>query len=393
MNTKDVKNILTIILGNIFDYYDFLLFAHLGAVITAFFIEESSSLKFVSLLLFAMPFLSRPIGGYLFGKIADLKDRQCALQKTIGFASFASLAIALLPSHHSLGFASSILFFILRSIQGISLGGEYTTAGTFLMEKYKERQGLISGIFCASGTVGSLIAFCFSWIYIKGYMTGESWRLFFLLGSLGGFVGLKLRKKINSSVPVHSLQNITKAKKIDMALVFLIGSLVSILCFIPMVYANTFLTKICNHPTDFGLKATFISLILYIIFNPLVGILSDKIGAKKTMTIGSLGAIVLCWIGFYLLINANLLGQFFLISAAALFGAPIHVLMNDLFPVQQKSRLINTFFMIGGSVGGLAPFLSAHIADSYHLYYTPVILVTVLGVITFFVLKHRFGPK
>ena len=300
MKKTDIKNMSLIVLGNIFDYYDFLLFAHLGSVITPFFIQESSSSHLLSLLLFAMPFLSRPIGGYLFGKIADRQSRQLAIQKTIAFASFASLGIAILPSFASFGIMSSWLFFILRSLQGISLGGEYTTAGTLLMEQYKEKQGLISGILGASGTIGSLFAFLFSWIYINGYMTGSSWRIFFILGSLGCFISFNLRKKMGfekkEKLP-HSLFSIQNNKK-DVFLVFLIGALVSLLCFIPMVYVNFYMTKIQFNPLNMGLKATFIALSLYIILTPIFGIMSDRIGYYKTMSWGAIFASFFCFLGF-----------------------------------------------------------------------------------------------
>jgi len=397
MNKKHIKTLCLVVCGNILDYYDFLLFAHLGHIITTFFVPDlsASDAHLLGLLLFATPFIIRPIGGYIFGKVSDLRGRSFALSETLKYASLASLGVAILPAYEQGGIICSWIFFLLRSMQGLSLGGEYPTAGTFLMEKYSKNQGLISGILVASGTVGSLFAFSFSYLYIQGYFTGHSWRIAFVLGSIATYISYYLRKKnINQklSSSVKSVNtDISYAQSLFLTL--LIGALVGVSCWIPMVYVNFYLTKIMHLPLNYGLKATFISLITYVICNPLFGHIADKYTSRLVMTIGAILLIPLSIIGSILITNELLVGQVFLTIGASIFGSSIHVIMNQLFPSVIRSRSLNTTFMIGASFGGLTPFVAGYFADHYNFHGVPLVMIVTISFITFVTFYYFFYKK
>lgn len=390
---KNIKMLTLIIIGNIIDYYDFLLFAHLGYIITPFFIPNLSSkeVHLLSLLLFALPFVIRPIGGYIFGRISDLKSRHQALTSSLKWASIATFGLAFLPSYENGGIICAFLFVLLRALQGLSLGGEYPTAGTHLMEQYKNHQGLISGILVASGTIGSLIAFGFAWLYINNYLTSESWRLFFILGGIVTCISYFLRKhlKIHLNTTAETIQTSTSYSK-SIFIVLLIGIMVGLTVWLPMTYSNFYLTKILNAHADVGLQATLICLLLYIILNPFFGKMADLYTPKLMMTIAAFMIIPLSYIGFYLIQQQNLLGQVFLTIAAASFGAPIHVLMNQLFKKKNRSRCVNLFFMSGTAIGSLAPSLSGYLVDRYQITYTPVLIVSCVSFIFFVIFSLIF---
>lgn len=380
MKKEDIKLISLVVMGNVVDYYDFLLFAHLGYIITPFFMPsmDSTSSHLLSLLLFAMPFLARPLGGYVFGRISDLHDRQDALRRTIKYAGLASLGMALLPSYAFGGLLCSWMFFFLRFAQGFSLGGEYPTAGTFLMERYQQHQGLISGIMNASGTVGSLIAFGFAYLYINNYLSGEQWRIAFLIGALGANVAFFLRKKMPKVAP--SKDRPAFVQRSDITLTVMIGALVSTSCYIPMVYSNFYLTKIYNLSPETGLLATLIALLGYVILTPVFGFVADKCGASRVMKAGAMAAIPFGLGGFLLIKQGNLMGQVLLIAVSAMFCAPIHAFMNRLFPPQKRSRFLNASFMAGTALGGLSPFLCGYFADNHQFYDVPVLLIMLFAV-------------
>ncbi len=387
--------LISVITGNVLDYYDFLLFAHMGYVITSYFVPNLSAkdTHLLGLLLFSMPFVIRPVGGYIFGKLSDIRGRQYALGETLKYASIASFGIALLPSYEYGGMVCAWAFFVLRSMQGLSLGGEYTTAGTFLMERYASRQGLISGILCASGTVGSLFAFFFSWLYLHEYLTGNTWRIAFLLGGIGSFISFLLRKRLQKLTTDNSDKKhefIQSSYGQAVVLTGLIGALVGVSCWLPMVYSNFYLTKIMNLPLDYGLKATLISLVTYIFLNPIVGLLADRYSGKFIMMVGALLAIPFGLAGYYLIMQGLIVGQILLTIVPSLFGAPIHVVMNQVFPKGKRSRSINTTFMFGTSLGGLTPFISGYFAEHHHFYNTPIILLVIISVLTFMAFYNNF---
>jgi MFS family permease len=385
---KNLKVISLVASGNMLDYYDFMLFAHLGAVITNFFIPnlDATQSHLLSLLLFAIPFVIRPIGGYIFGKISDSQGRSYALGQTLKYASFASLGIALLPGYEMGGIISIVLFILLRGLQGLSLGGEYTTAGTVLMEKYSTHRSLLSAIIGASGTVGSLFAFAFSWFYLNDYLSEDTWRIAFGVGSLMTYISYLLRKKLKNEMTFSQDTNVFRyniSHRNAILVTLFAGILVGVTIWIPMVYANFYLTKILHHPVSVGLNATLIALLGSIILTPLVGYLCDRYSRPETvMTAGAILTVPLCLIGFPLIQQGNLFGQVFLISAAVIFGAPIHALMNALFPVSIRGRYVNTIFMLGASVGSLVPVMSGYWATHYHIHIVPMASVVIFGVIT-----------
>jgi MHS family proline/betaine transporter-like MFS transporter len=384
MAKGNLKILALVLCGNILDYYDFLLFAHLGQAITAFFIPSLSleHAHLISLLLFSLSFVVRPIGGYLFGRISDSQGRAYALGKTLKYAGFASLGLGILPTYQTGGMVCTVLFFLLRGMQGLSLGGEYTTAGTFLMERYERHQGLISGILAASGTIGSLFAFSFAWVYLNGNMAPWMWRIAFIAGATATYLSYLLRSKLRNHLPPTNIKAASKVKTEAMLITFLIGALVGVTCWLPMAYSNFYLTKVLHLPLVHGLKATFIALVLYVPLNVLFGYISDWYSAKRVMAFGALLSIPLGVIGYYFITKGLLVGQVFLILASAIFGAPIHVIMNQLFPPASRSSNINTLFMLGSSIGGLTPFISGYFADHYGFYWIPVVILSLTASIT-----------
>lgn len=393
VNARIIPLILT---GNLLDYYDFMLFAHIGAVLTGVFLPQldPTQTHLLSLLLFAIPFVIRPIGGYVFGKISDKFGRGTALGKTLKYASFASFGIALLPGYEIGGLTCAVLFILLRALQGLSLGGEYTTAGTLLLEKYGKHRSLLSGLVGASGTVGSLIAFGFSWFYLNDYLPDQAWRYAFGVGALVTYVSYLLREKFKKEmVGVPAIQairyNISHGRAITVSLS--IGLLIGAMFYFPMVYSNFYLTKILHYPVSTGLCATLIALVGSIILTPIFGVIADRYRPERVMTWAALLTVPCAVIGFLMLEQGNLLGQLVLIGSIALFGAPTHALMNPLFAVESRSRHVNTCFMLGTSVGSMAPFVSGFLADRFHFHQAPMLIVIICGLFTFGVFYNCFN--
>ena len=499
VTTDKIKVFSLVIIGNIIDYYDFLLFAHLGVIITPYFLPnlDPKISHLISLTLFALPFIVRPLGGYIFGRIADLIGKNTALNQSIKWAGLATFALALLPTYEYGGIIASCSFIILRALQGFSIGGEYPTAGTFLMERYKNNQGFISSILSASGSIGSLAAFGFAFAYAHSWVSGQFWRVPFLIGgmlSLGGYflrqhfydqlkfnpidisnhqednehtipyhqgaivvlfigalVGVTmwlpmvytnfyLTKILGASMHIGSLAAFgfafahswvsgqfwrvpfliggmlslggyflrqhfydqLKFNPIDISnhqednehtipyhqgaiVVLFIGALVGVTMWLPMVYTNFYLTKILGASMHIGILATFIALISQLIVSLIFRILADRYSPHSVMMVAALGIIPLSFLGFYLIHDQNLWGQVVLIIAATSFGAPIHVVMNQLFPKKHKSRNINSFFMIGTAIGILSPALSGYLSERLQTPYVPAIMVSILGFVTFII--------
>ncbi len=385
---KNLKIISLITVGNILDYYDFMLFAHLGAAMTGFFIPNLNPTQthLVSLLLFAIPFIIRPIGGYLFGTLSDRFGRGFALGQTLKYASFAGFGIAVLPGYEIAGVISMIVFVLLRALQGLSLGGEYMTAGTLLMEKYKTRRSFISGSLAASGSIGSLVAFGFSWFYLNDHLPEEAWRYAFAFGALATYISFifreKLKKEMGVSVATKAMQyDVPRSGAISVAI--FAGVLTNVIIWIPIVYTNFYFTKILHYPASAGLLATFTALICSIVLTPLAGYLSDRfLKPEKMMMLGAVLSIPLSIVGVLCIQQGSLWGVFILMVANVTFGAPVHAVLNPLFPSECRGRYVSTCFMLGASFGSLVPVISGYLAEHYHMYNAPIVFMVVAGVVT-----------
>lgn len=395
--TRDFKIISLVLMGNALDYYDFMLFAHLGVVITHLFFPDldATETHLLSLLLFAIPFVVRPVGGYVFGLLSDKLGRGHALGQTLKYASFASAGIALLPGYEYAGIVSMVLFILLRALQGLSLGGEFTTAGTLLLEKYSRHRSLLSAVVGSSGTVGSLFAFGFSWFYLNGYLSEEAWRIAFGFGALATYLSYVFRQKLRNQMAASTAARQVRydvPHRTAMVLSVLSGLLIGVIFWIPMVYVNFYLTKILHYPVSVGLNATLVALLSSIVLTPVVGYITDRFTRPEIMmTFGALLSMPLSIIGFLLIQHGYLSGQIFLILSVVIFGAPQHALMNPLFPPETRSRYVNTLFMVGASFGSLVPVVSGYLVDHVGFHQAPMILVVFFGALTSVVFLRTFG--
>jgi MFS transporter, MHS family, proline/betaine transporter len=385
------KTLFLVLIGNILEYYDFLLFAHIGPFITPLFIPESykSQSDLFALFAFALPFVVRPIGGYFFGRIADTVSTNKALDSTLFYAGAASFLLGVLPDHSSMGYFSTMLFLLFRSLQGFALGGEYGIAGTLLMDRFSENRHLVSGVLGASGTVGSLIAFLFSLLYITFFRNTDTWRLFFLFGGIATYYSAYLRKRKMPVIPKRAVSHANRINKIKKSAIYktlALGAVTSVSCFIPMIYSHFYLTKVLNMSQSQGLMATFIALVGYGVLTPLVGHLHDRIPLKHPIAHSFVVAIPFAFLGWKLIEHGNLIGQIPLTLAASLSGASLHVMMNRLFPLHSRSRYVNVYFSVGASLGGLLPALSGYLSKHYEFDKTPLlslVLLLILNAILF----------
>ena len=381
-----IKITALVIAGNILEYYDFLLFMHLGPIITPLFFPGYSSKEthFLSMLLFGMAFVIRPIGGFIFGRIADLKGRKKALVQSVKWAIFPAFGLTLLPAYESLGILSTFIFVFLRLFQGIALGGEYPNAGTYLMEYYKNKHGFISGILAASGTIGSILGFGMALLCSLESAPEWLWRCGFMLGGIAGIFSYQMRKILIEVMPNTSTNNkIPSLLDLRLPVVLMIGMLVGASLWIPMTYSNFFVTKILGYPASQGLLATFIALVGFIIFTPIWGALSDYFNKTGFMIMTALLLIPASLFSFFLLTQGHIISaQIGLILAASGFGAPIHAVMNSLFPVEVRGRMVALLFMAGLSLGGIAPSISGYIVDRTGYQFTPAILICLVAMTT-----------
>jgi MFS family permease len=152
--------------GNLVEWYDFYVYSFTALYFAASFFPGSDPTAQLlnAAAVFAVGFLMRPLGGWLFGRIADRRGRRTALLLSVLLMCVGSLAIAVMPTHATIGAAAPILLLLVRMVQGLSLGGEYGATATYMSEvSVSHRRGYYASFQYVTLIGGQLVALCVWW--------------------------------------------------------------------------------------------------------------------------------------------------------------------------------------------------------------------------------------
>jgi MHS family proline/betaine transporter-like MFS transporter len=200
------KYVFASLVGNGLEWYDFAIFGYFSPVLSKLFFPSSS--PFISLInifaVFAVGFLSRPLGAYIFGKIGDQQGRKQAFLYSMLLMAFSTSLMGLLPTYDSIGILAPLLLVLLRVFQGVSLGGEFTGSLSFVIEHSPtSRKGMLGALTYSGGflgsvfgaSIGTLVTF---WIPPQ-QLFAWGWRIPFLFGFVIAFMGYYLRRKVEET--------------------------------------------------------------------------------------------------------------------------------------------------------------------------------------------------
>ena len=198
LKKDDFKTILLTSVGGMLEFYDFVIFSIFAIVLgrTFFPVEGSEALQALSAFtVFAVGYSARPIGGIIFGHIGDKYGRKKSFLLTILLMGVASFMIALLPSYKTAGITATILFVVLRIIQGAAIGGEIPSAIVFVKESLIKNGGLACGMIYCFINFGIFFAEITQTITTSYFSEDYAWRAAFIFGGIAAIVSYILRKK------------------------------------------------------------------------------------------------------------------------------------------------------------------------------------------------------
>jgi MHS family proline/betaine transporter-like MFS transporter len=161
MNSANIRRVIAAgMIGNVLEWYDFAIYGYFAAQIGRYFFphEDAIAQLLSAFGVFAIGYLMRPIGGVIVGHIGDSFGRRAALTHSVAAMAIPTFLIGLLPGYHTIGLFAAIGLTVLRIVQGLSVGGEYTSSMVFLVEYAPEgRRGLIGALAASRSAVGILL--------------------------------------------------------------------------------------------------------------------------------------------------------------------------------------------------------------------------------------------
>ncbi|HED7880456.1 TPA: MFS transporter [Campylobacter coli] len=309
---KKIRSIVAASSGNLVEWFDFYIYAFTATYFAHTFSTSDNPIvqQINAFGVFAAGFFMRPIGSWLFGSLADKVGRKKSMVVSVVLMALGSFMIAALPSKDVVGDFAIILLLLARLIQGLSVGGEYGIAATYLSELATEgKRGfyssfqyvtLIGGQLLAVASI-SIMLFFFSIDEMKDY----AWRILFVVGGILALGSLLVRKVMNeSATQIHKHEDrgtlkalfISSWKQFLMVLGITAGG--SLAFYTITTYTKTFMENSGMDKTlvnNLFLGALFILMII----QPLFGYIGDKIGHKRSLII----FCILAFVGIYPIFN------------------------------------------------------------------------------------------
>lgn len=404
--------------GNLVEWYDVYVYTVFATYFEAQFFDKADKNATVYVYaIFAVTFLTRPIGSWFFGRFADRRGRRAALTFSVSLMALCSLVIALVPSRETIGVAAPIILILCRLVQGFATGGEYGTSATYMSEAAtRERRGFFSS-FQYVTLVGGHVLAQFTLLIILTTLTTEQvhefgWRIGFAIGGVAAVVVFWLRRTMDESLSAEQLEAIREGKDKNA------GSLSELLtrywrplllCFlITMGGTLAFYAYSVNAPAivkttykDQAMTATWINLIGLIFLmaiQPIGGMISDKVGRKPLLLWFGIGGVIYTYVLFtYLPQTHSPLMSFLLVAVAyvILTGyTSINALVkSELFPSHVRALGVGIGYALANSMfGGTAPVIYQALKDRdlvpWFIAYVTVCIALSLLVYLFF-LKNK----
>lgn len=390
-------------IGNAIEWYDWAIYATFAPFFAGqlFNNADPTSAILSTLAIFAVGFVARPFGGFVFGWIGDRVGRKASMTVAVGLASFGSLMLALIPTFGSIGVWASALLLAARLIQGLAHGGELPSSQTYLSEMApKEKRGFWATLIYFSGTIGimfgTLLGAVLTLALPKADMLAWGWRVPFLIGAVLGLYALIMRAGMHESEVFNSGQKsvrkapiwpqIVRYRKQAMQVIGLTVGL-TVVYYIWGVVAPTYAATALGVDRGQALWAGVIANVVFLIALPLWGRLSDSIGRKKVLLTSAIGTAVLHFPMTWLLRDSAwqlAVSMSVMLVCIAGSASIVPAVYSELFPTSIRTVGVGVPYSICVAVfGGTAPYLqqwlgSIHLGLLFDLYAVLLLLISVL---------------
>ena len=383
-----LRNIIGGSAGNFVEWFDWYIYAAFTLYFApSFFPEGDQTAQLMSsAAVFAVGFLMRPIGAYVFGIYADRKGRKAGLTLSVSLMCGGSLMIAAAPTFASAGLLSPAILVLARMIQGLSLGGEYGSSATYLSEMAgKERRGFWSSFQYVTLIAGQLVALALLLVMQATLPEAElerwGWRVAFLIGALLAVVVFFIRRRLSESPSFEAMpksgktssgRSLIREHPKEALLVMALTAGGTLAFYAYTTYMQKYLANTVGFDRVTASRIMTAALFVFMLMQPLGGLLSDRFGRKPVMiAFGIAGSLFTVPIFTALEATRSPLTAFALVMASLIivtgYTSINAVVKAELFPSHIRALGVALPYAIANTVfGGTAEYVALWLKDAGH---------------------------
>lgn len=377
------RTIFTVTSGNFLEMYDFMVFGYYATAISKTFFpgDDPFASLMLTLMTFGAGFLMRPLGAIILGAYIDHHGRRKGLLLTLGLMAMGTLTIALVPGYATLGVAAPILILLGRLLQGFSAGVELGGVSVYLAEVApKGRKGFFvswqSGSQQIAVIFAALLGLMLNHLLAKEAVTEWGWRIPFVIGCLIVPFLFYIRRMLEETEAFSkrkhhpSMKEIMRSVASNWALV-LAGMLMvvttTVMFYMITAFTPTFGKTVLMMSDKQAFLVTLCVGVSNLIWLPLMGALSDRVGRRPLLIIFTLLMIVTTWPVLHWLVGsasfAHLLeAELWLSFLYASYNGAMVVYLAEIMPAEVRAAGFSMAYSLATALfGGFTPAISSYL--------------------------------
>jgi metabolite-proton symporter len=383
---RRVRSIIAGSSGNLVEWYDFYVYSFTALYFASeFFPKGDQTTQLLNAAgIFAAGFLMRPIGSWLFGTLADKKGRRFSMMAAVILMCAGSLLVAVLPTYESIGLAAPALLLVARLLQGLSVGGEYGTAATYMSEVAAHRHRGFYSSFQYVTLIGGQLLAVLVLVILQNFLSDAElkawgWRIPFFIGAVAAVVSFYLRRSLAETTSQAARQHrdagtIKGVLRYPRSFLIVLGFTAagSLTFYTFTTYMQKYLVNTAGMDARTASSTMTAALFCFMIMQPVFGALADKIGRRNSMlcfsvlmmltTVPVLSALAQASDPFeaFWLVMAALMGVSFYTSISGLVKA-------ELFPMHVRALGVGLSYAIANAAfGGTAEYVALWLKSIGH---------------------------